>query len=185
MSNASSSYPSRRVARVRLSTLHAELVALARALQPLNGEGRSAAVWAVDEEVRALYVAPGAPRALIQAATHRLERGDAHFEVEGELGARGLVYLCTVAGQRAAYGLFIHGGGRPHLAATIPQLIEMAESRIGSRVAQMSRTQKQQVVHFLDERGAFLIRRAVEDVADRLGVSRFTIYNYLDRDGGS
>ena len=40
----------------------------------------------------------------------------------------------------------------------------------------------------LDERGAFLIKKSVEQVAERLGVSRFTIYNYLDqanRDGGS
>ena len=44
----------------------------------------------------------------------------------------------------------------------------------------MSRSQKQQVVKFLDERGAFLIKRAVEDVAARLEVSRFTIYNYLE-----
>ena len=32
----------------------------------------------------------------------------------------------------------------------------------------------------LDERGAFTLRKAVEDVADALGVSRFTVYNYLN-----
>jgi predicted transcriptional regulator YheO len=29
-----------------------------------------------------------------------------------------------------------------------------------------------------------VIRRAVEDVADRLGVSRFTVYNYLNAVAG-
>jgi predicted transcriptional regulator YheO len=32
----------------------------------------------------------------------------------------------------------------------------------------------------LDEQGAFTLRRAVEDVADAMGVSRITIYNYLN-----
>ena len=34
-------------------------------------------------------------------------------------------------------------------------------------------------MRLLDERGAFRLRKAVEDVADALGVSRFTVYNYL------
>ena len=32
----------------------------------------------------------------------------------------------------------------------------------------------------LDERGAFILRRAVEDIADVMGVSRITVYNYLN-----
>jgi len=35
------------------------------------------------------------------------------------------------------------------------------------------------VVGYLDDRGPFLIKKAVEDVAARSGVSRFTIYNHL------
>ena len=34
-------------------------------------------------------------------------------------------------------------------------------------------------VRMLDEQGAFTLRRAVEDVADAMNVSRITIYNYL------
>ena len=32
----------------------------------------------------------------------------------------------------------------------------------------------------LDERGAFLLRGAVDDIATAMGVSRITIYNYLN-----
>jgi predicted transcriptional regulator YheO len=35
-------------------------------------------------------------------------------------------------------------------------------------------------VKLLDQRGAFTLRRAVEDVADAMGVSRITVYNYLN-----
>ena len=33
----------------------------------------------------------------------------------------------------------------------------------------------------VNERGAFTLRKSVEDVAEALGVSRFTVYNYLER----
>ena len=37
-----------------------------------------------------------------------------------------------------------------------------------------------QAVQMLHERGAFELRRSVETVAEAMGVSRFTIYNYLN-----
>lgn len=42
------------------------------------------------------------------------------------------------------------------------------------------RATKQAAVRMLSERGAFLLRGAVEDVAEVMGVSRITIYNYLN-----
>jgi hypothetical protein len=67
-----------------------------------------------------------------------------------------------------------------HLGEALDRMIEAAAEAVGVPVEEMSRRQKQQVVRYLDERGAFLIKKAVEQVAARLGVSRFTIYNYLD-----
>jgi HTH domain len=67
----------------------------------------------------------------------------------------------------------------------IDELIQMAEGQIRLPISRMSRAQKQQVVRFLDERGAFNLKKSVETVADALGVSRFTVYNYLDSSRGS
>jgi superoxide dismutase len=39
---------------------------------------------------------------------------------------------------------------------------------------------KQAAVQMLHDRGAFELRRSVEAVAEAMGVSRFTIYNYLN-----
>jgi HTH domain len=55
---------------------------------------------------------------------------------------------------------------------------------LGAPLAALSREDKQRAVRLLDERGAFQLRKAVEDVADALGVSRFTVYNYLNAEGG-
>jgi len=71
-------------------------------------------------------------------------------------------------------------GAFAHLDDALAQLIAQAEAHVGKSLKDMSRAEKQQLVRYLDERGAFTLRKAVEKVAETLGVSRFTVYNYLD-----
>jgi uncharacterized protein YqgV (UPF0045/DUF77 family) len=53
------------------------------------------------------------------------------------------------------------------------------EADLGRPLAELSRLEKQQIVRLLDEKGAFAVRNAVDEVADAMGVSRVTVYNYL------
>ncbi len=71
----------------------------------------------------------------------------------------------------------------PHLDLhdALPTLIAEVEYDMGKPCTQMDRAQKQAVVTLLNERGAFTLRKSVEDVAQALEVSRFTVYNYLER----
>jgi hypothetical protein len=62
----------------------------------------------------------------------------------------------------------------------LSKLIERIEYDLGGPLARLSREDKQLAVRMLDEQGAFTLRRAVEDVADAMNVSRITIYNYLN-----
>ncbi len=66
------------------------------------------------------------------------------------------------------------------LHGALDRLIEQVERELGGRLPTLSREGKQQAIRLLDERGAFTLRRAVEDVADAMGVSRITVYNYLN-----
>lgn len=68
----------------------------------------------------------------------------------------------------------------PPLHGALDRLIEAVEHELGGRLPSLSREDKQRAVRLLDERGAFILRRAVEDVADAMGVSRITVYNYLN-----
>lgn len=68
----------------------------------------------------------------------------------------------------------------PPLHGAIERLVEGIVTEIGADFTALSREDKQRVVRMLDERGAFTMRRAVDQVADALGVSRITIYNYLN-----
>ena len=66
------------------------------------------------------------------------------------------------------------------LHGALGRLIDQVEEELGGHLADLSREDKQRAVRLLDDRGAFLLRRSVEDVADALGVSRITVYNYLN-----
>lgn len=59
-------------------------------------------------------------------------------------------------------------------------LIQNAISSIGKNPPDMSREEKVAIVAYLEAKGAFLIRYSVERVAELLGMTKYTIYNYLD-----
>ena len=77
-------------------------------------------------------------------------------------------------------GVTIAGVRLPALHGALDRIIEGVERELGARLSQLSRNEKQTAIRLLDERGAFTVRRAVEDVADAMGVSRITVYNYLN-----
>ena len=66
------------------------------------------------------------------------------------------------------------------LHGALDRLVRSVEREFGCSLSELSRTDKQAAVRMLDERGAFLLRRAADDIADLMGVSRITIYNYLN-----
>ncbi|MCX4745290.1 helix-turn-helix domain-containing protein [Kitasatospora sp. NBC_01287] len=70
----------------------------------------------------------------------------------------------------------------PHLSSALDRLLaEMTRQFDGRPLSELDRLEKQRVVALLEERGAFTVRHGVETVASALGVSRFTVYNYLNR----
>ncbi len=62
---------------------------------------------------------------------------------------------------------------------TIESLTAQAVRQAKKQPAMMTKEEKVQLVQTLEFQGAFLIRGAVAYVANALGVSKFTIYNYL------
>ncbi|GAC1517572.1 MAG: hypothetical protein NVS1B12_03820 [Acidimicrobiales bacterium] len=103
-------------------------------------------------------VAEAAGGVVVEAAD--LEPGDIPLAWDG----------VTVGGVR--FPVAIHGA--------LERLIAAVERELGASLGALSREDKQRAVRLLDERGAFTLRKSVEDVADALGVSRSTVYNYLN-----
>ena len=67
------------------------------------------------------------------------------------------------------------------LSDALDRMVGHIEAELGAPLADLSRTAKQRAVHMLDEQGAFLLRKSIDDIADRMGVSRITVYNYLSQ----
>ncbi|MBP2266358.1 putative transcriptional regulator YheO [Pseudarthrobacter sp. PvP004] len=65
------------------------------------------------------------------------------------------------------------------------RLIEAAIAAVGVPPKKMRKEHKVEVVAELDRRGFFLIKQAAETAAAALGVTRFTIYNYLNEVNGT
>jgi len=71
--------------------------------------------------------------------------------------------------------------GAPEAVGDLGRLLQDIEAEVGAPLAELPRSGKQHAVRLLEERGAFTYRKSAETVAEALGVSRFTVYNYLNR----
>ncbi|MGI9585785.1 MAG: helix-turn-helix domain-containing protein [Acidimicrobiia bacterium] len=66
------------------------------------------------------------------------------------------------------------------LADALGILVGRIEDELGASLQDLDRSEKQTAIRLLDARGAFQLRKSIEDVADLMEVSRITIYNYLN-----
>lgn len=62
----------------------------------------------------------------------------------------------------------------------LTRMISQAVAAVGTAPDQMTREEKIKVLTCLDQKGAFLITKSSERVCESLGISKFTLYNYLD-----
>ena len=62
----------------------------------------------------------------------------------------------------------------------LDKLIEESVQFVGKPVALMDKDDKVKAMKFLDEKGAFLIKKAGDKVTKYYDISKYTLYNYLD-----
>lgn len=62
----------------------------------------------------------------------------------------------------------------------LDDLIEQSVTLIGKPISLMSKDDKIKAINFLNDSGAFLITRSGDKVASYFGISKFTLYNYID-----
>lgn len=59
------------------------------------------------------------------------------------------------------------------------RLFDKAQQRIGKEIYKMQKEDKVEIVRYLQKNGIFLIKDGIDRIAEKLHVSRFTVYNYL------
>ena len=62
----------------------------------------------------------------------------------------------------------------------LEDIIRKAIDKIGKPVSIMQKSDKLMVTKIVDEKGGFLIKGAINQLASEISVSHYTIYNYLD-----
>ena len=67
------------------------------------------------------------------------------------------------------------------IQGTIHSILREAVNEIGAEIPIMSKDDKINLIARLDKKGAFQVKRAVPLIAEELGLSRSTIYNYLTK----
>ena len=67
-----------------------------------------------------------------------------------------------------------------HINDLLEELIEQSIHLIGKPVALMSRTDKIRAVRYLNDSGALLITKSGPRICQCFGISKFTLYSYLD-----
>lgn len=59
-------------------------------------------------------------------------------------------------------------------------LIEQSVALVGKPVALMTKDDKVKAIQYLNDCGAFLITKSGDKVSEHFGISKFTLYNYMD-----
>lgn len=66
----------------------------------------------------------------------------------------------------------------PNVAEIVEELIDkIIES---DNVDELKRKDKIELIRFMDKKGIFLMKGAIDKVAEKLGISKVTVYSYLD-----
>ncbi|MGE5496160.1 MAG: transcriptional regulator [Burkholderiales bacterium] len=63
----------------------------------------------------------------------------------------------------------------------LEELIEQSVRLVGKPVFQMNREDKIRAIQFLYDEGAFLITKSSDRVSKYFGISKYTLYNYIDQ----
>ena len=73
-----------------------------------------------------------------------------------------------------------------NVADMLDNLIDQSVKLIGKPVALMTKEEKIRAIHFLNDHGAFLITKSGDKVTKFFGISKYTLYSYIDAgcDGG-
>ena len=129
----------------------------------------------------------GASRILISLTKGASERSERHDPASREVASLADGPRSSASGSKAVmddpmvWKEAMAGPTRPEdLHGAVGRIINGVEIQLGGKLGELPREKKQAAVRILDEQGVFLIRKSVETVAEAMGVSRITIYNYLN-----
>lgn len=74
----------------------------------------------------------------------------------------------------------VEEAGAVNISSLLDELIEQSVAIVGKPVALMSKQDKIRAIGFLNDCGAFLVTKSGQRVCSYFGISKYTLYSYLD-----
>ena len=68
----------------------------------------------------------------------------------------------------------------PHVGELLDELLWQSTQLIGKPVALMNKDDKMRAIRWLNSKGALLITKSGDKIAKHFGISKFTLYSYID-----
>ncbi len=111
---------------------------------------------------------------------------DAEGVIEGVLSINYDITEMLMA--ERAIASVLHHNSEPSVPERIPQnvndllddLIEQSVANVGKPVAMMTKEDKIAAIQFLYQAGAFLVTKSGDKVSKYFGISKYTLYSYID-----
>lgn len=110
-----------------------------------------------------------------------------HINLDKRLLALGINYDCSnlqMALSSIESLIMIETGNKdeffPNSNDLLDNLLSESFKLVEKPVSFMNKEDRIKIIRYLDERGALLIHKSVQIVAEKLNVSRYTIYNYIN-----
>ena len=89
--------------------------------------------------------------------------------------------------ESALHGLVSTEGPQPtepekivNINDLLEELIQQSVALVGKPVALMNKDDKVRAIQFLNQNGAFLVTKSGDKVAKYFGISKYTLYSYID-----
>lgn len=101
-----------------------------------------------------------------------------NYDITSLLSMKSMIDNFTSDGTESGSEKEIFAG---NIDETLNLMMQHEVSALNKSVQELTKDEKILVVNNLDKKGAFLIKKSAERVADFLGLTRFTIYNYLNK----
>lgn len=116
----------------------------------------------------------------VKSSTFSLKGDDYHFGLGINYDFTPLFYANRALLDLMRTDVDFHSAVYTKRDHTLNDLFQQCADRIGKPIRDMTKADRLRIVKLLDMQDAFSYRKAVPYVASELGVSRYTIYKYLD-----
>lgn len=116
---------------------------------------------------------------MIKSSTFNVGEGDYRFALGINIDVTSLVRAQQALSEMTATSGELQETLMQDARSQLEELLRECMSAVGKEVHELHKTDRMRIIRMLMKRRAFSYQKAVSIVAERLGVSRYTVYKYI------